>query len=192
MGFCHLQKLPIFSIFCHFEKMLDFERLQQPNHLTHIDFWGISRKILSISFIGTLWFFLGPIVWSQMACKKQDVCRRIRFIDPSPVYFVLYEMVDHLFLCTTIEWLLFLQCTAEHQLPNATTLKKTFPKFRSMLQILILANVYVAYLIITLINSGTNNVQCFKPTNRCLDTFMVNQTFPHLARQVIHKTELFR
>ena len=27
MGFCRLQKLPIFSIFCHFEKMLDFERL---------------------------------------------------------------------------------------------------------------------------------------------------------------------
>ena len=26
-GFCRLQKLPIFSIFCHFEKMLDFERL---------------------------------------------------------------------------------------------------------------------------------------------------------------------
>ena len=27
MGFCRLQKLPIFSTFCHFEKMLDFERL---------------------------------------------------------------------------------------------------------------------------------------------------------------------
>ena len=49
--------------------------------------------------------------------------------------------------------------------------EKTFPKFRSMLQILILANVYVAYLIIKLINSERNNVLCFKPTNHCLDTF---------------------
>ena len=51
MGFYNLQKMIIFSILSHFEKMLDFERLLQPNHL---DLLGISKVILSISFFWCL------------------------------------------------------------------------------------------------------------------------------------------
>ena len=51
MGFHSLQKMIIFSILSHFEKILDFKRLLQPNHL---DLLGISRDILSISFFWCL------------------------------------------------------------------------------------------------------------------------------------------
>ena len=44
------QNLPIFSLFEHFEKTLDFERLYYPNHLTHKSLWGIGREIWFISF----------------------------------------------------------------------------------------------------------------------------------------------
>ena len=58
------QSLPIFSIFEHFEKTLDFERLYYPNHLTHMSSWGISKKILSISFI---WYHVVPCVTTSLA-----------------------------------------------------------------------------------------------------------------------------
>ena len=57
------QNLPIFSIFEHFEKTLDFERLYYRNHLTHMSLWGISRKILSISFI---WYLVVLFVTNSL------------------------------------------------------------------------------------------------------------------------------
>ena len=58
-GFHRLLNMPIFSIFEHFEKLLDFERLRQPNHMTYSEPQGISGKIRSISFI---WLPLVPSV----------------------------------------------------------------------------------------------------------------------------------
>ena len=46
-----LAEIAHFQHFLSFEKALDFRRLLQTNHFTHMALWGISRKILSISFI---------------------------------------------------------------------------------------------------------------------------------------------